>query len=109
LVLEVRKRGLPAGTYLNVNYPALALGEIKGILVTRQDNRPPDEHYAKKTTPEGKAEYWSVYRPLTGGEEGTDTWALTLGYVSITPLTIDQTSSGLMSALGEWDIVKSKD
>lgn len=108
LLLEVRKRGLPAGTYLNVNYPARPSGEIRGVLVTRQDNRPPDEHYARRITPERKTQYWSVYRPLTGGQQNTDTWAFTQGYISITPLTIDQTASGLMSALAEWDIVKSK-
>jgi len=108
LLLEVRKRGLPAGTYLNVNFPARPSDQIKGVLVTRQDKRPADEHYAKKTSPEGKEEYWSVYRPLTGGEINTDTWAFTQGYISITPMTIDQTLPGLGGALHEWDIIKVK-
>jgi 5'-nucleotidase len=109
LLLEVRRRGLPAGTYLNVNCPARPSSQTRGVMATRQDNRPPDEHYAKKTTPEGKSEYWSVFRPLTGGEKATDTWALGEGWISITPMAIDQTSTGLMTALHEWDIVKSKD
>lgn len=108
LLLEVRKRGLPRGTYLNVNFPARPSDQIKGVLVTRQDKRPADEHYAKKTSPEGKTEYWSVYRPLTGGDKDSDTWALTQGYISITPLSIDQTLPGLGVALRKWDIVKSK-
>jgi 5'-nucleotidase len=108
LLLEVRKRGLPRGTYLNVNFPARQSDQIKGVLVTRQDKRPADEHYAKKTSPEGKTEYWSVYRPLTGGDKDSDTWALTQGYISITPLSIDQTLTGLGVALRKWDIVKSK-
>jgi 5'-nucleotidase len=108
LVLEVRKRDLPKGTFLNVNFPARPSDQIKGVLVTRQDTRPSDEHYAKKTSPEEKAEYWSVYRPLTGGNKDSDTWALTQGYISITPLSIDQTASGLRNALRKWDIAKSK-
>ena len=76
--------------------------------MTRQDRRPADEHYAKKTSPEGKTEYWSVYRPLTGGDKDSDTWALTQGYISITPMSIDQTLPGLSNALRKWDIVKSK-
>jgi len=84
------------------------MSQIRGVLVTRQDKRPADEHYAKKTSPEGKTEYWSVYRPLTGGEKDTDTWAFTQGYISITPLSIDQTLSWLASALRKWDIVKLK-
>jgi len=108
LLLEVRKKGLPAGTYLNVNFPARPADKIKGVLVTRQDTRPPDEHYAKKTSPEGKEEYWSIYRPMTGGKEDSDTWAFTQGYVSITPMLIDQTEPALVTALREWDIVKMK-
>jgi len=108
LLLELRKRGLPSGTYLNVNFPARPSDQIKGVLVTRQDKRPADEHYAKKAPSEGKTEYWSVYRPLTGGDKDTDTWALTQGYISITPMSIDQTVSGLSNSLRKWDIVKSK-
>ena len=108
LLIEVRKRGLPAGTYLNVNFPARPADQIKGVLVTRQDTRPADEHYAKRTSSGGKEEYWSVYRPLTGGEENTDTWAFTQGYISITPMMIDQTQPGLGGALREWDIVKKR-
>jgi 5'-nucleotidase len=108
LLLEVRKRGLPRGTYLNVNFPARPSDQIKGVLVTRQDTRPPDEHYASKAGPDGKTEYWSVFRPLTGGATDSDTWAYTQGYISITPMSIDQSPSGQHKALREWDIVKSK-
>jgi len=108
LLLEVRKRGLPRGIYLNVNFPARPSDQIKGVLLTRQDTRPADEHYAPKAGADGKTEYWSVYRPLTGGATDSDTWALTQGYISITPLSIDQTPSGLHKALRKWDIVKSK-
>jgi 5'-nucleotidase len=104
LVLELRRQGLPPGTYLNVNFPARPSDQIKGVLVTRQDVRPADEHYAKKTSPEGKTEYWSVYRPLTGGDKDTDTWALAQGYVSITPMSTDQTAREGRAALRGWDL-----
>lgn len=108
LVLELKKRGLPAGAYLNVNFPACPTDQIKGVVVTRQDRRPADEHYAKKISAEGKTEYWSVYRPLTGGERDTDTWAFTEAYISITPMMIDQTQPGLGAALRKWDMMKLK-
>lgn len=108
LLLEVGKRGLPAGTFLNVNFPARPSDQIQDVIVTRQDKRPADEHYAKKTPPEGKTEYWSVHRPLTGGDQDTDTWAFTHGYISITPMTIDQTLPGLGAALRKWEITKLK-
>ena len=106
LVLETREKGLRPGTFLNVNFPGRPSDQIKGVLVTRQDRRPPDEHYAKKTTQEPKTEYWSIYRPLTGGDKDSDTWALTQGYISITPMTIDQTRSAGRDSLRTWDILK---
>jgi 5'-nucleotidase len=108
LILEVRKQGLPPGTFLNVNFPGRPTDKIKGVLVTRQDRRPPDEHYVRKNVQGSKAEFWSVFRPLTGGREGTDTWALTQGYISITPMTIDQTRTAGLEKLLTWDIVKTK-
>jgi 5'-nucleotidase len=108
LILEIKEKSLPPGTFLNVNFPGRPSDQIKGVLVTRQDRRPPDEHYAKKTVQEPKTEYWSVYRPLTGGQKDSDTWALTRGYISITPMTIDQTRSAGFDSLDSWDIVKPK-
>ena len=108
LILEVREKGLPPGTFLNVNFPGRPADKIMGALVTRQDRRPPDEHYARKAVQGSKAEFWSAFRPLTGGAEGSDTWALTQGYISITPMTIDQTRPAEMERLLTWDIVKTK-
>ena len=105
LVLEVKEKGLPPGTFLNVNFPGRPSDQISGVLVTRQDRRPPDEHYARKITGEPKNEYWSVFRPLTGGGNDTDTWALSRGYISITPMTIDQTRSPGLDSLRSWHIL----
>lgn len=106
LILEVKEKGLPPGTFLNVNFPGLPSDQIKGVLVTRQDRRPPDEHYAMKAAPDGKGEYWSVYRPLSGGKGESDTRALSRGYISITPMTIDQTRTAGLESLRAWDILK---
>lgn len=106
LVLEVKEKGLPPGTFLNVNFPGRPSDQIKGVLVTRQDRRPPDEHYARRTAQGPKAEYWSIYRPLTGGHSDSDTRALTQGYISVTPMTIDQTRSAGVDSLRAWDILK---
>jgi 5'-nucleotidase len=106
LILEIREKGLPPGTFINVNLPGRPSDQIKGVLVTRQDRRPPDEHYARKAAQERKIEYWSVFRPLTGGNKDSDTWALSQGYISITPMTIDQTRSTGFESWRAWDILK---
>jgi len=99
LVGELARRGFKKGMFLNVNVPALSRDRIKGILVTRQDVRSTLEYFEKKESRNGQDYYWPSYKILDAGPEGTDTWALRNGYISITPMTLDQTDlSGLESA-----------
>jgi 5'-nucleotidase len=57
------------------------------------------EYFEKKESRNGQDYYWPSYKILDAGPEGTDTWALRNGYISITPMTLDQTDlSGLESA-----------
>lgn len=99
LVQEIKKKQLPPGIYLNVNYPALPRDQIRGVLVTQQDLRVPNERYEKRVNPEGKIYFWSVFMPLEGGKEKTDVWALTNGFISITPMHFDQTHYPLTKSL----------
>ncbi len=97
---------LPAKTYLNVNYPSLPKDRVKGVLVTRLDTRPPDERYEKIVSPQGKVSYRSIWEPLRNGGQETDTWALTQGYISVTPLQIDQTQPSAVQSLQSWRCLK---
>lgn len=107
LVADMLKAGLPPGTYLNVNYPALARGDIKGVSVTRQDTRPPRERYEKAESTRGRVLYRSLWEPLTDGGPETDTAALGGGFISVTPLLIDQTESSAAEQLKAWNSIKS--
>ncbi len=107
LVQDLREKGIAPQTYLNVNYPALARHEIKGVLVTRLDNRPPDERYEKIVSPQGQVSYRSIWEPLSDGVQDTDTWALTQGYIAVTPLQIDQTQRSAMKKLRSWKSLKT--
>jgi 5'-nucleotidase len=91
LVREVKKRGLRRGTYLNVNLPALPKERIKGVMVTRLDERPSLESYERRTNPEGQVTFWPLYKELGAGDTKADIWALRNGYISVTPMSIDQT------------------
>jgi 5'-nucleotidase len=96
LVEELARRGFEKGMFLNVNVPALPRDRIKGILVTRQDVRSTLEYFEKRESRDGQDFYWPSYKILDAGPAGTDTWAVRNGYISITPLTLDQTDlSGL--------------
>jgi 5'-nucleotidase len=91
IVREVKKRGLRRGTYLNVNIPALPKERIKGVLVTRLDQRPSLESYERRANPEGQLTFWPLYKELGAGDTKADIWALRNGYISVTPMSIAQT------------------
>jgi 5'-nucleotidase len=91
LVRSVAADGLPPGSYLNVNVPALSRQSIKGVRITRKDRRAPLEFYEKKQGEGGETVYIPSYQNLEPAEEGTDIWAVRNGFISLTLFTIDQT------------------
>jgi 5'-nucleotidase len=107
LLEDLKENGLSPGTYLNINYPALSRDQVKGVLVTRQDTRAPNERYEKIITPQGKAAYRSLWEPLTDGDPDTDTGALGRGFISVTPLQVDQTKASELEALRSWRCFKT--
>lgn len=98
---------LPKDTLLNVNIPGLPRDEIKGIKVTRQGKRVYGEPIVEKVDPRGKKYYW------IGGDElgflnieNSDIAAVTDGYVSVTPISLDLTNYGFLDKLRE-DLIRS--
>jgi 5'-nucleotidase len=99
LVRELARGGFEKGLLLNVNIPALAKNEIKGVLVTRLDDRQTIEFFERKETRNGETLFWPSYKTLDAGQEGTDTWAVRNGYISIAPLSLDQTDTAALKRL----------
>ena len=94
---------LPAGTILNVNVPACAYDDIKGVQVTRLGHRDRPQAPVKVTDPRGKLAYWiSPVGKAQDAGEGTDFHAVSSGYVSITPLRYDKTDHGTLSLVDQW-------
>lgn len=107
IALEVLKNGLPEGVVLNVNFPKMPAGEIKGTKICRQAKAKWVENFDKRKTPQGKDYYW-----LTGefinedlGED-TDEWALAHGYVSIVPIQFDLTAHHSIMKLNTYQFNK---
>jgi 5'-nucleotidase len=78
---------------LNVNIPAVAAEEIKGIKICRQAYAKYEEDFVERNDPHGRKYYW-----LTGefvnfdkGKD-TDVWALANNYVSVVPVQFDMTN-----------------
>ena len=91
IVKKVLVEGLPKGTCLNVNFPAIP--PFKGIKICRMTQASWIHEVVKERHPRGYDYYWMVgeYHNDEPGAEGTDQWALEHGYIAITPTKIDVT------------------
>jgi 5'-nucleotidase len=108
LAEQVLAQGLPPNTFLNVNFPSLPPDQVRGIQITRLGRRVYRDVLIQRLDPKGRPYYWIGGDP-PGGEpdDGTDIGALARGYVSVTPLNLDMTDSGLLTRLAGWDLRKS--
>ncbi|HEY5713480.1 MAG TPA: 5'/3'-nucleotidase SurE [Allosphingosinicella sp.] len=90
-------------TLVNVNFPALPPGEVKGVRVVRQGLRDYGRlRIDRRTDPRGYAYYWFGLGPMiqTPGHD-TDLEAIDDGYVAVTPLHLDLTHEESLARLGE--------
>jgi 5'-nucleotidase len=99
VVRAIARAGLPPGTLLNINAPH----DYHGFRVTRQGKRVYHDELVERRDPRGKPYYW-IGGEAPGGvaEEDTDFWAMSNGYVSITPLHLDLTNYAALPALEKW-------
>jgi len=103
------KHGLPKGTYLNVNVPAIPAKKIKGIRVVKQGQAPIIEDFDKRVDPRDRVYYWlsgEVINLLD--EDETDIACFRKGYVTVTPLKYDLTDHGCLQTIGTWKILKAR-
>ncbi|WP_214000492.1 5'/3'-nucleotidase SurE [Arsukibacterium sp.] len=103
VIKKLKSHPLPADQILNINVPAIALSELKGIMVTRLGRRHKAETMSSDTDPWGRKIYWygSLGPELDAGE-GTDFYAIANGYASITPLHVDMSAYKSMDTLEQW-------
>jgi 5'-nucleotidase len=99
LVQMLEKNPIKKGLFLNVNVPALPKDKLKGVLAVPIDLQPPYERFEKGTAPDGRTYYRNTYRPLVAGTEKTDVWAVRNGFISVSPLSIDQTDRAALASL----------
>jgi 5'-nucleotidase len=88
-------------TLINVNFPAIAPDEVKGIRVCRQGIRDYGRlRIVQRTDPRGYDYYWFGLGPMieTPGHS-TDLEAVADGWVSVSPLYLDLTHVASLDAL----------
>jgi len=90
LVTQVRVRGLPPGTFLNVNVPPGPLETLRDVRVTTQSAQSGTERYEAQKSADGRRYFWSISQEPRRDLEGTDVWAVSRGFVSVTPLRVGE-------------------
>jgi 5'-nucleotidase len=105
LALLVAKRGLPKGTLLNVNVPAVEEKEIRGVLLTQQGKSSWDDTFDVRRDPANREYYWLTGKMnVTDTELDTDQIAIREKYVSITPIHYDLTDREMLEKMKSWGL-----
>jgi 5'-nucleotidase len=104
VVRQVRDHGLPSQTFLNVNIPPMPTGGYKGYQITSQAAvRGGVERFVEGKRPgTNQTVYWSVYTEGATAPQGTDIWAVSNGYVSVTPMRVGEYDEKLAATLKGW-------
>jgi 5'-nucleotidase len=103
LIRRALATGWPKDVILNINFPDVAVDEVKGLRVTRQGFR--DEfnvRFEKRTDLRGRDYYWTGFnREPSAPVDGTDIAAIHEGYISVTPVHINVTHDESLASLAE--------
>ncbi|MGD1146676.1 MAG: 5'/3'-nucleotidase SurE [Thermoanaerobaculaceae bacterium] len=100
VLAQLRAAGLPAaGSLVKVEIP-FPRATARGILVTSVGMAPNRvDRYEEKPGPNGERLFVSRYTPPETDAPGTDVRGLADGYVTVTPLSLDQTDYRALSPL----------
>lgn len=99
------QEGFPPHTLLNVNLPAVAPEEVRGVRITSLGRRRYADSITRILDPRGREHFWigGGISAWNGGREA-DFRAVKDGFISVTPLHLDLTSYELMEEIRGWDL-----
>ena len=101
LVAQIAKAPLSYNTIINVNVPDTPMNKINGIKSTRLGNRHKSEPSIQDLN--NPSLYWIGENGKEADNgEGTDFYAISKNFVSVTPLQIDLTKYTEIPALSKW-------
>ncbi|NUN69598.1 MAG: 5'/3'-nucleotidase SurE [Bacteroidetes bacterium] len=102
---RVITNGLPNGTVLNVNVPAVPESEIRGVVITRQGKSVWNDEFEARRDPGNKQYFWLKGELVElDEEEDIDQRAILNNKVSVTPIQFDLTDYPMLDRLRSWDL-----
>jgi 5'-nucleotidase len=104
----VTAKGLPFGTFLNVNIPNLPLKQIHGVKISRQGVELLSEYVEKRIDPRNRTYFWQGRETQKFGDDPEiDGAALDQNFISITPVKCDMTDYQVLEDLRHWNLGKT--
>ncbi|MGA9118425.1 MAG: 5'/3'-nucleotidase SurE [Bacteroidota bacterium] len=108
LALMVRENGLPRGTLLNVNVPAVPEEQIRGVKITKQGRSSWNDTFDVRRDPANREYYWLTGKMnITDTDPDTDQVAIRENYISVTPIHYDLTDQTMVDRMRLWGLEKS--
>jgi 5'/3'-nucleotidase len=87
---------IKSGLFLNVNVPA---GAPRGVRVTPLCLAKGKDTFERRTDGQGRPYYLQSWEAPLNVEQGSDVWEFVHGYITLTPLTLDETAPKGMKSL----------
>jgi 5'-nucleotidase len=102
-------KGLPEGTLLNVNVPAVPEDQIRGAMITKQGSSKWYDTFDVRRDPANREYFWLTGRmEVTDTDPDTDQLAIRNNFISITPIHYDLTDRELAKSMSKWNIESIK-
>lgn len=109
LARMVAVQGLPPGTLLNVNVPAVAEEDIAGVRVTRQGESSWEDTFDVRRDPAGREYFWLTGNMvITDTDPDTDQIAIGKQFVSVTPIHYELTDRAMLDRMKGWGLERLK-
>jgi len=102
---KVYEKGLPFGTFLNVNLPNRPLEEIAGVRISSQSVEMLFDYVEKRQDPRNRTYFWQGKDTQSfGADSRIDGTALKHRFISITPVKCDTTDYHTLGDMEGWEL-----
>ena len=102
---KVLEKGLPFGTFLNVNIPDMPVKETAGLRFSRLGVELFSEYFEKRVDPRNRIYYWQgCDSRFLDNSPDVDSAAICNNFISITPIKCDMTDYNMLDDLKNWNI-----
>lgn len=101
IIRKLAATTIPHDRLINVNFPAVALADVRGIKLCSQGRRRLDDNLDRRIDPQGRPYIWIGGQRTEGFHDHpeSDFEQIREGYITVTPLSLDMTDYSLLNSL----------